>query len=248
MRFCEQLPLKGDRLEREVSIQLLIDDEPFQAPDRADATGVVAMGGLLTVPRLLEAYRRGIFPWYSDEMPVLWHSPDPRMVLLAQELHVGRSLRKQIARQPYELTMDRAFCEVMMRCSEIPRPGQDGTWITGDMQRAYRELHAAGYAHSIEAWEQGQLVGGLYGVSIGGAFFGESMFACRPDASKIAFVQAVRQMQAWGIDLIDCQVHTEHLERFGGVEWPRPFFLAELAKRVQRESRIGAWAFDIPLG
>lgn len=227
-----------------MSIQLLIGDEPLRDPRKADPSGVVAMGGQLDPDRLLEAYRVGIFPWYSDDTPVLWHSPDPRMVLQASELYVGRTLRKQIARRPYRLTMDRAFEAVMHACATSERPGQDGTWITSDMLDAYCQLHRDGFAHSIEAWEGEELVGGLYGVSLGGAFFGESMFARRPDASKIAFVHAVRQMCAWGIDLVDCQVHTEHLERFGGEEWPREHFLAELKQRMSRPTRCGTWRFE----
>lgn len=227
-----------------MTIQLLIGDEPFRDPKRADPSGVVAMGGTLDRERLLEAYRVGIFPWYNDEMPVLWHSPDPRMVLLASNLYVGRSLKKQIRRRPYRLSMDCAFEQVMRHCAQTPRPGQDGTWITDDMLQAYVELHASGFAHSIEAWDGDSLVGGLYGVSLGGAFFGESMFALAPDASKIAFVHAVRQFQSWGIDLVDCQVHTEHLERFGGEEWPRAYFLRELAQRVKRPTRRGTWRFE----
>lgn len=227
-----------------MSIQRIIGDEPLQDPRTADASGVVAVGGSLEPERLLSAYAAGIFPWYSEETPVIWHCPDPRMVLLAPELHVGRSLRKQIARQPYRLTMDLAFEQVMRCCALVERPDQDGTWITADMLHAYAQLHRQGHAHSIEAWEGDDLVGGLYGISIGGAFFGESMFALRPDASKIAFVQAVRQMAAWGIDLVDCQVHTEHLERFGGFEWPRERFLRELARRVEAPGRRGPWRFD----
>lgn len=227
-----------------MTIQFLIGDEPFRDPRTADPSGVVAMGGQLSNARLLQAYRMGIFPWYNEDMPVLWHSPDPRMVLLASDLYVGRSLKKQIARRPYQLTMDRAFREVMLRCAHAERPGQDGTWITADMLDAYCDLHQAGFAHSIEAWEGDQLVGGVYGVSLGSAFFGESMFAIRPDASKIAFVHGVRQMSAWGIDMVDCQVHTEHLERFGGEEWPRERFLRELARAVQRPTRRGYWRFE----
>lgn len=230
-----------------MSIQRIIGNEPLRDPRDADSSGVVAVGGRLEPERLLSAYAAGIFPWYSEETPVIWHCPDPRMVLLADELHVGRSLRKQIARRPYKLSMDRAFAQVMRNCAQVERPDQDGTWITADMLEAYTELHRQGHAHSIEAWEDGALVGGLYGVSIGRAFFGESMFALRPDASKIAFVQGVRQMQAWGIDLVDCQVHTEHLERFGGEEWPREFFLRELATRVQAPGRRGTWRFESEL-
>ena len=227
-----------------VPIQLLIGDEDFPDPRFADPSGIVALGGELTVDRLLAGYRRGIFPWYSDSMPVLWHCPDPRMVLRCEALRVNRSLAKQVRRAPYRLTLDRCFDRVIAACARIPRPGQDGTWITDDMMRAYCGLHRMGLAHSIEAWDGDELVGGLYGVSMGQMFFGESMFALRPNASKIAFVRIVQQLLAWGIDLIDCQVYTEHLDRFGGEEWSRSRFLNELAARLDGATRRGPWTFD----
>src|SRR5690606_11952469 len=201
-------------------------------------------GGDLRPERLLLAYQLGIFPWYHDGLPILWYSPDPRMVLEADRLVVNRSLRKSIRRGRYQVTLDTAFDRVIRACAEVPRPGQDGTWITSDMLAAYLRLHEIGYAHSVEAWDGAELAGGLYGVSLGGAFFGESMFARAPDASKVAFVALVEQLLRWDIRLIDCQVHTEHLERFGAEEWPRERYLARLAVALERPTRRGRWAFD----
>jgi leucyl/phenylalanyl-tRNA--protein transferase len=215
----------------------------FPPPEEAE-DGLLAVGGDLRPERLLLAYARGIFPWYGEGLPILWHSPDPRMVLTADRLIVNRSLAKTIRRGRYRVELDRAFADVVRACAAVPRPGQDGTWITEDMIAAYVRLHELGYAHSAEAWEGDALVGGIYGVSLGGAFFGESMFAHRPDASKVAFVTLVEQLARWGIDLIDCQVHTDHLERFGAVEWPRPRFLAALARALEHPTRKGAWALD----
>ena len=213
----------------------------FPDPQRSLPSGLLAVGGDLSCERLLLAYSQGIFPWYGEGDPILWHSPDPRMVLVPAALRVSHSLEKAMRRRRYEVRFDSAFAEVVRACAEAPRPGQDGTWITQAMQRAYTELHEQGYAHSAEAWEDGRLVGGLYGVSLGGAFFGESMFAARPDASKVAFVTLVARLVRWQFDLIDCQVHTEHLERFGAVPWPRARFLAALAQSVERPTRRGVW-------
>ncbi len=217
----------------------------FPPPEKAE-DGLLAVGGDLRPERLLLAYGLGIFPWYHEGIPILWHSPDPRTVLDVNKLHVPRSLAKAIRRAPYTIRCDTAFREVMTACGEKPRPGQDGTWITDDMLAAYTELHALGFAHSFEAFDGDQLVGGLYGVSLGTCFFGESMFAHAPDASKIAFVTAVHQLAAWGINLVDCQVHTEHLERFGAEEWPRSRYLAVVRAAVRQPTRRGVWRFDPP--
>ena len=206
--------------------------------------GLLAVGGDLRPERLLLAYRSGIFPWYSEGQPILWHSPDPRMVLAAARLEVPRSLRKTIRKQAYRLSLDTAFAKVVAACASVERPGQSGTWITPDMQAAYRELHRRGVAHSVEAWHEDRLVGGLYGVSLGAAFFGESMFTLAPDASKVAFVRLVEQLLRWGIGLVDCQVYTEHLARFGAVEWPRKRYLAALKKALARPTRPGPWRLD----
>jgi leucyl/phenylalanyl-tRNA---protein transferase len=216
----------------------------FPPPELADEEGILAVGGDLRPERLLLAYRMGIFPWYNVGLPIIWHSPDPRTVLPAATLHVPRSLRKVMNRGAYEVRVDTAFARVIDACAETPRPGQEGTWITEGMRVAYGHLHELGFAHSFEAWRGDLLAGGLYGVSLGGAFFGESMFAHAPDASKVAFVTAVAQLGRWGIELIDCQVHTEHLERFGAVEWPRARYLEALGRALLRPTRRGRWRFD----
>jgi leucyl/phenylalanyl-tRNA--protein transferase len=206
--------------------------------------GLLAVGGDLRPERLLLAYSQGIFPWYGKNLPILWHSPDPRMVLYPGELVVGRSLKKQIRRKPYELRLDTAFGDVLIGCADAPRPGQQGTWLIPEMITAYQRMHELGFAHSAEAWLDGELVGGLYGVGLGACFYGESMFARAPDASKIVFVALVRQLAAWGFRLIDCQVHTEHLARFGAREIPREEFLAVLHEALQAPTRRGKWSFD----
>jgi leucyl/phenylalanyl-tRNA--protein transferase len=216
----------------------------FPSPALAEPSGLLAVGGDLSPKRLLLAYGSGIFPWYHDGLPILWHSPDPRTVLLAGDIHVGRSLAKEIRRGRYEIRLDTAFDAVIEACKSFLRPDQDGTWITSEMLEAYLELHRLGFAHSAEAWMDGELVGGLYGVSLGAAFFGESMFARAPDASKVAFVTLVRQLERWGIELIDCQVNTKHLSRFGATEWPRQRFLEALAHALTEPTRQGVWRFD----
>jgi leucyl/phenylalanyl-tRNA--protein transferase len=216
----------------------------FPDPAEARADGLLAVGGDLRPERLVLAYRQGIFPWYEEGQPILWHSPDPRMVLRASELHVPRSLAKLMRRRPYRVALDTAFPEVIDACARVERAGQRGTWITRAMRRAYVELHRRGLAHSAEAWQGERLVGGLYGVSLGTAFFGESMFACAPDASKAAFVTLVAQLRLWGIDLVDCQVHTEHLARFGAREWPRRRYLAALRTALAHPTRPGPWRLD----
>ncbi|WNG24308.1 leucyl/phenylalanyl-tRNA--protein transferase [Cystobacter fuscus] len=229
----------------------LLGDDPnlFPPPERADRTGLLAVGGDLSPERLLAAYSRGIFPWYNEGQPLLWHSPNPRFVLEPAKLHVGRSLRKTLKAGLYDIRWDTAFADVIAACARMPRPGQDGTWITDEMQRAYVTLHELGYAHSVEAWAGGELKGGFYGVSLGAAFFGESMFAHAPDASKVAFVTAVERFQSWGFHFIDCQVETEHLARFGAQPWPRKHFLEALARAQREPSRRGRWsATDAPTG
>ncbi len=218
----------------------------FPPPALADESGLLAVGGDLSPERLLLAYSLGIFPWYSEGLPILWYSPDPRLVLEAGDLVVSRSLEKTIRRGRYRVTLDTAFDRVIRACAAVPRPGQQGTWITEDMERAYGLLHELGYAHSAETWLDDQLVGGLYGVSLGTAFFGESMFARADDASKVAFVTLVEQLVRWGIDLVDCQVHTEHLARFGAAEWPRERFLSRLADALEQPTRGGRWRLDAP--
>ena len=222
------------------------DPEAWPDPDGAGLDGIVAIGGDLRSERLLAAYRRGIFPWYSEGQPILWHSPDPRFVLLPSALHVPRSLEKTLRRGTYGVRLDTAFEAVIDACAKTRRPGQRGTWITRDMRAAYVRLHQEGWAHSAEAWKDGQLQGGLYGVAIGKVFFGESMFARAPDASKVAFVTLVRELVARGVELIDCQQETEHLARFGAEGWERSRFLAEVARLVTAPAQPGPWRRETP--
>jgi leucyl/phenylalanyl-tRNA--protein transferase len=197
-----------------------------------DPDGLLAVGGDLSQRRLLAAYRRGIFPWYSDQQPILWWSPDPRSVLFPQELHISRSLRKTLRQERFRVTFDQCFTQVIAACAG-PRETQAGTWITEEMQLAYIDLHRAGYAHSVEAWHGEQLVGGLYGVALGRVFFGESMFARQTDASKVAFVTLVELLRLAGYALIDCQVETRHLDSLGARNIPRREFVRLLDEYVE---------------
>jgi leucyl/phenylalanyl-tRNA--protein transferase len=221
----------------------LVRGYPFPNPRHADGRGLIAYGGDLGPERLLAAYAQGIFPWY-EEPPILWFSPDPRMALRPSDLHVSRSLAKRERKAPYHLRMDTDFRAVIEACRETPRPQQQGTWITQDMIDAYVVLFELGFAHSVEAWQGERLVGGLYGVSLGRAFFGESMFAHAPDASKLAFAAFVRQLEGWDFEFVDCQVETEHLVRFGAKNWSRQDFLEWLARALEADTRRGAWRFD----
>ncbi len=211
----------------------------------ADPNGLLAMGGDLSLPRLLAAYRQGIFPWFNPGDPILWWSPDPRMVLVPDDIRVTRSLDKRLRNGGYELRVDSAFVEVMRGCA-APRPGADGTWISPAMIAAYTRLFDAGYAHSIESWRDGQLLGGLYGVALGRMFYGESMFSRAADASKVALVRLARQLQRWEFGLIDCQMETAHLASLGARTWPRAAFTARLAELVNLPHRPGPWSFDAP--
>lgn len=213
----------------------------FPPVEEAEPDGLLAVGGDLSPERLIAAYSQGIFPWYSEGSDILWFSPHPRFALKPQQLHVPQSLRKQLKRGKFEVRFDTAFSDVINACARIRRPGQRGTWITKDMQAAYRELHQLGLAHSIEAYSEDALVGGLYGVSFGRAFFGESMFALAPDASKVAFVTLAETLQAWEFSLIDCQQETEHLARFGATLWPREVFLKSLEEALSFPTRQGSW-------
>jgi leucyl/phenylalanyl-tRNA--protein transferase len=204
---------------------------------------LLAVGGDLAPERLLAAYRHGIFPWYSEDQPILWWSPDPRAVLFPDELKVSRSLRKTLRKAPFEVRLDSAFRAVMEACA-APRADGLGTWITDEMLDAYTGLHQLGYAHSAECWADGELVGGLYGMALGGVFFGESMFARRTDASKVAFVHLVTQLRAWNFALIDCQVTTAHLTRLGARAIPRAEFEALLDRHAPRDHRPGPWRLE----
>jgi leucyl/phenylalanyl-tRNA--protein transferase len=218
------------------------DPTLFPPVSETDEDGILAVGGDLSTERLIEAYKRGIFPWYSEQLPILWHCPDPRFVLRPTALHVGRSLRKVLRRRLFTIKLDTAFNDVIDRCARMSRPSQHGTWITRDMTRAYVALHRLGLAHSAEAWLGDQLVGGLYGVSLGQVFFGESMFSTMDDASKAAFVTLVEWMATWGIALIDCQQETAHLARFGAEPWPRERFISELSTLTAAPTRQGPWS------
>jgi leucyl/phenylalanyl-tRNA--protein transferase len=229
----------------------------------ADPNGLLAMGGDLSVERLLDAYRHGIFPWFNPGEPILWWSPDPRMVLVPDEVRVTRSLAKRIRNAGFEVRLDTAFADVMRGCAAPrpppgrvsggvplagaePREGAGGTWISPAMITAYTRLHQAGYAHSVETWREGRLVGGLYGVAIGRMFYGESMFSREPDASKVALARLARQLQQWGFGLIDCQMETPHLASLGARTMPRAAFTARLSELVNLPHLSGTWRFDAP--
>lgn len=220
-------------------------DLRFPPVDLASPEGLLAVGGDLRAERLLEAYRHGIFPWYNPGQPILWWSPDPRAVLSPAKLRVARSLRKTLRQKKFAVTLDTAFREVIEHCAR-PRsktPG-GGTWITPEMIEAYCVMHERGYAHSVEAWREGELVGGLYGVALGQAFFGESMFSRQTDASKVAFVHLVRQLAVWGHTLIDCQMSTQHLFSLGAEEIRRREFMQRLEQALNQSDRRGRWRFD----
>ncbi|MBD3609855.1 MAG: leucyl/phenylalanyl-tRNA--protein transferase [Gammaproteobacteria bacterium] len=213
-------------------------DRPELFPDVSlalhEPDGLLAVGGDLSPERILHAYSQGIFPWYSDGQPILWWSPDPRAVLYPAQLKISRSLRKTLRKQEYQISLDQDFRGVIQACAE-PREEQEGTWITDEMRDAYINLHNLGYAHSVEAWYNDELVGGVYGISIGRIFYGESMFARRTDASKVAFVHLVKQLANWDFKLIDCQVSSEHLFSLGAVEIPRYEFLQEIQQLISEE-------------
>jgi leucyl/phenylalanyl-tRNA--protein transferase len=211
----------------------------------ASPDGIIAIGGKPDPRTLKAAYRRGIFPWPHEGLPVLWYCPDPRFVLVPEEAHVGRTLRKEMRRGTFEITADTAFRDVIHGCAAKPRPGQDGTWITREMIAGYIALHEEGIAHSIEAWQGGRLAGGVYGVSLGAVFFGESMFAEVPNASKVAFATLLANLVRWRFAMVDCQSYTDHLASFGAVEWPRPRFLLELKRALRRPTRMGPWTLEV---
>ncbi|WP_237056477.1 leucyl/phenylalanyl-tRNA--protein transferase [Microbulbifer sediminum] len=232
--------------QSEERLSLLGEGPPDFPPTHqalGDPNGLLAVGGQLTPEWLLAAYKRGIFPWYSDGQPILWWSPSPRCVVLPDRFSIGRSLRKTLRRGRYTVTFDRCFGEVIQACSE-PRAQDDGTWITGEMREAYLEMHRLGYAHSVETWEGDRLVGGLYGLAIGRVFFGESMFHRETDASKVAFAHLVRQLQFWGCPLIDCQVSNPHLTSLGAVEVERAAFEQLLARGTAMSDFPRPWTLS----
>ncbi|MBK7212776.1 MAG: leucyl/phenylalanyl-tRNA--protein transferase [Bacteroidales bacterium] len=213
----------------------------FPDPDEADESGLLAVGGDLSIERLKLAYSQGIFPWYEDGMPILWWSPDPRMILFPSKMIISHSLKQTVKKHKFTVTFDKAFSKVIEECSFTPRKDQDGTWITREMKHAYQKLHEAGFAHSVEAWLDGELVGGLYGVSMGRAFFGESMFHKETNASKVALVHLVEKLIEWEYDIIDAQVYTNHLESLGGELIPRNQYLKFLVKALEKQGIDGLW-------
>jgi leucyl/phenylalanyl-tRNA--protein transferase len=227
-----------------VPIFRLTKELAFPSPELAEEEGILAVGGDLSKKRLLLAYSMGIFPWYSDDSPVLWWSPDPRLVLFPEKLNVSRSLNQTIRKDIFNVTFDAAFESVIKHCASIKRGKDTGTWITDDMIDAYTRLHCSGYAHSVEVWHKDRLVGGLYGISLGAAFFGESMFSKVSNASKIALVTLAQQLKKWKFSVIDCQVTTGHLKSLGAEEIPRSEFLEILQKALKRPARKGLWKFD----
>lgn len=227
-----------------MTIYRLFEEPIFPDPEEAEPDGLLAVGGDLSPQRLLNAYANGIFPWYSEDSPILWWSTNPRLVLIPDEFHMPRSLRRVLNKGTFTFTLDTQFGAVIRRCACCPRPEQEGTWIVDEMVDAYIALHELGYAHSVEAWQGDDLVGGLYGVSLGSIFYGESMFYNVPNASKAAFAVFVEQLKKWDFSLIDCQQTTPHLLRFGARELQRYKFLAMIREGVDAPTRVGRWRFD----
>jgi leucyl/phenylalanyl-tRNA---protein transferase len=211
------------------------DEKNFSFPpvEEADEEGLLLIGGKVTPERVLEAYRKGIFPWYNDEDFPLWWSPNPRFVLFPQELHISRSMQKLLSKNLFEFRVDTAFSEVIQQCASISRKEQDGTWITDNMSDVYNSLHQAGFAHSAETWLDGKLVGGMYGIRLGKVFFGESMFSNTTNASKFAFIKFVQHLQQEGVELLDCQVYTPHVETLGARLIKRDLFLQLLENLIE---------------
>lgn len=224
-----------------MTIYRLFEQPVFPDPEEADPDGLLAIGGDLSPRRLVTAYALGIFPWYAEGSPILWWTPDPRLVLFPGELHVPASLRRVLNSGRFRFSLDTAFAEVMRACAGAQRPGQSGTWIVPDMLRAYQELHRLNLAHSAEAWLDGELVGGVYGVALGGVFFGESMFHKTANASKALFVTLVRWLGERGCEMIDCQQTTPHMLRFGARELPRREFLVRLRQGLRSDALTGGW-------
>ncbi len=219
----------------------LTEEIIFPPPHLAEKDGLLAVGGDLSEPRLLLAYTMGIFPWYSKGSPILWWAPDPRLILPPAELKTARSLNQTIKKDIFKITMDTAFESVIKNCAEAKRKGQRETWITPEMIDAYVGLHHSGYAHSVESWFEGELAGGLYGVSLGSAFFGESMFSKMSNASKVAFAALVEKLIEWDFTLIDCQITTAHLKNFGAREVSRKEFLEKLESALKIHKGKGKW-------
>lgn len=214
-------------------MQLHLLDDTLRFPDVEDALpdGLLAIGGDLSTERLIHAYRQGIFPWFDDDTP-MWWSPDPRFVLFPDELKVSKSMKQLLKKNAFDFTINSDFATVITNCKQAPRKDQDGTWITNEVRDAYIQLHKLGYAHSAESWQDGELVGGLYGIKMGKAFFGESMFSHRSNASKYAFIKMVQHLKEEGVQLIDCQIHTNHLESLGARMIPRADFINRITALI----------------
>jgi leucyl/phenylalanyl-tRNA--protein transferase len=228
-----------------MTIYQLDDLYAFPDPTEADDEGLLAIGGDLTTERLLLAYSKGIFPWFSDDHPILWWSPNPRLVIEPAKIHISKSLKRTLKNHKFTVKFDERFHEVIKSCANTNRPGQDGTWITTEMAKAYIALYELGYAHSVETYYKEQLVGGLYGVSLGNAFFGESMYSLKSDASKVALVSLSLQLQRWNFSLIDCQLTTTHLLSMGAFEIKRDEFLQRVESAMSHQTLKGKWKFDL---
>lgn len=215
----------------------------FPSPGLASDEGLLAVGGDLSEQRLILAYRTGIFPWYSDGDPILWWSPNPRLVLFPEDFHISRSLKRVLKKQTFHITFDTAFRQVVAGCAGR-RTGAEGTWIVPEMAAAYQRLHHIGVAHSVEVWQDDALAGGLYGVSLGGSFFGESMFSRASNASKVALAALIRSVRKWDFDMVDCQVTSAHLLRMGAKEVSRKVFLEMLELSMEKPTRVGRWHPD----
>ena len=213
----------------------------FPLPENAREDGLLAIGGDLSAARLLLAYENGIFPWFSKNEPILWWSPDPRFILFTDKIHVSKSMKKFLKKEVFKVTFDTAFLEVVTNCSKIKRPKQKGTWITKEMIAAYQNLHDIGVAHSAEVWQDGVLCGGIYGISLGGCFFGESMFSKKDNASKVALVVLLKKLKEKNISILDCQVYSDHLKTMGAEEISRNLFLDILKKELMKKSILGKW-------
>ena len=223
----------------------MFDKIIFPPPHLAGSDGLLAIGGDLCKERLLLAYRMGIFPWFSsNEEPIMWWSPDPRLVLYPQDLRVSKSLKKVINKNIFQITIDSSFEQVISLCAQIRLQKNEATWIGDEMIEAYCNLHEAGYAHSVEVWYKGELAGGLYGVALGKSFFGESMFTRISNASKVAFTALVEYLKTLSFDMIDCQIPTEHLRSFGAREIPRSIFLKQLNESLKEPAKKGKWVYN----
>ncbi|MFO7752756.1 MAG: leucyl/phenylalanyl-tRNA--protein transferase [Desulfobacteraceae bacterium] len=216
----------------------------FPPPGLARSDGLLCVGGDLSTERLIEAYKNGIFPWYAHNEPILWWTPDPRLILYPRDIRVSRSLAKRLRKNFFSVSMDTAFEEVVRNCAHTRTIHGEDTWLTSDMIQAYTRLHEAGRAHSVECWRNRRLAGGLYGVSLGGVFFGESMFTIITDASKVALVHLARYLERLDYDLIDCQVATDHMVSMGAVEIPRQLFLKKVRRSLEKPDRTFNWSFD----